>query len=150
MGIFATKKACKELKKVLNFLKENGAENGGSISTDDPKTWWKLFVEIYDKSPEEKRVIIGESKSVNGDTICDPVFTLDITIKDADITEIRLMGYDTSSLFGSFSINENDYITGPWGCEKDDVGMKNRFSSFMNNVVNVGPYLSDPGKISAF
>ena len=34
--------------------------------------------------------------------------------------------------------------------EKDDYGLKARFDSFINNMVEVGPYLSDPESVERY
>jgi hypothetical protein len=125
-------------------------EFGGMIETNAPEHWWNLGVDIdpeYDENQVE--VYIGLYSSLNGDVVKGPQFHL-VLIKEEDkVVRIEITDYDGyDSILGDCYIDENDmYHTYSGRVEKDPYGLRKRFSLFINEVVNEGPYLSEPKQI---
>lgn len=162
MGKMATKKAVDELNKILGFL----GDKGGQIETNDPGTWWTLDVDVQNS----ENIVIGIFEEQNGDLVYDPKFELNVKRDGDRVTEVEIMGYESTTMFGTLQIDENDmivdqgdmvgafnamfgtsYPSGPSvGEEKDEYGLKKRFSSFMENMVEVGPYLTKPKSVKKY
>lgn len=141
------KKATKQLQKIFDFL----GEFGGTIETDDPGTWWKLDVEVEHADENMKNVLIGVCKTKNGDVMFDPQFTLSLKMEHERIIETEIMGYLSQTGLGDFEIDENDILY--WldvnGKDKK-YGLKRRFSSFMDNMVENAPYLTNPKTVTKY
>lgn len=144
MGIIATKKATKQVQKVYDFLQNKG----GLIKTKNPDTWWDFDFEIQDESDEELDIYLGVCKHVNGDVLFDPAFEIQASLDDAKkISEIEILRYTSDTFLGTCTIDGEDMMHGFGQLEKDAYGLKKRFSSFMDNMVEVGPYLKEPMEV---
>lgn len=150
MAALATKKAISHLQKVLKVL----GEFGGMIETNDPEHWWKLEVNIepeYDEDRDE--VYIGLYSLLNGDIVKDPQFHL-MLVKEGDkIIDVEILDYDEFNVLcgGDCFVDENDIFHSSSGrVEKDPYGLRKRFSLFIDGVVNVGPYLTEPKQVTKY
>lgn len=146
MGKIATKKATKELQKIFDFL----GEFGGIIETNDPGIWWKMDVEVEHADKNMKKVLIGVCKTKNGDVIFDPQFKLSLKMEHEKIIETEIIGYISQLWTGEFVIDEDDYMHWCGTKEKDEYGLKRRFSSFMDNMVVNAPYLTNPKTVTKY
>ena len=82
--------------------------------------------------------------------VFDPVFSLAITTENNHIIETKINRYESQTSFGTFTVDDNDTLHGMGGSEKDAYGIKRRFSSFMGNMTEAGPYLSSPKEIISY
>ena len=149
MSNMATKKATNELEKVLKVL----GPYGGTIKTDAPSTWWNLEATIdpeYDDNQME--VFIGLYSQLNGDIVSDPSFSLILTMEDNNIASIEIMECDEfSPIYRDCYIDSQNIWHSYSGlAQKDPLGLKKRFSEFMNTIVNLGPYLNESAVITKF
>ena len=146
MAKIATKKATAQLQKIFNYL----GEFGGTIETNQPRTWWTLDLEVESVDGKEKDIQIGIFSTMNGDVIFDPVFYLTLTVEDGKILEAKIKCCEESTLFGTTVVDENDMLHGFGQTEKDPYGLRKRFSNFMENMTKVGPYLTEPKAVTRY
>lgn len=143
----ATMQSVEQLQKIMDFL----GENGGTITTKNPGTWWKLDLEIFEgEEDDEKQVMIGICQSVSGDLIFDPAFQLLVKMQDDQIKSVDITSYESTTFFGTIYIDGDDMLHGFGATEKDELGLAERFSQFMHNMAEVGPYLTDPAEVHHF
>ena len=145
----ATKKALLELNRIFDFL----GKFDGQVETNDPEEWATLEVEVNDL----QHISIGMFELVDGDVVLNPSFELKVKrlkgtgafIEDAEITS-----YEAYEPFGLVTIDENgvynaeNSLTG--NGEKDEFGLSARFSYFMNQIVEEGPYLKEPKNVKKY
>lgn len=143
MAKIATKKATKQLQKIFDFL----GEYGGVIETDMPDTWWNLDVEVEHRTDDRKDITIGVYKSFNGDIVFDPQFQLSLKLKSGKIVETEIKGCTLYMFFDICEIDDEDMFYSFGHKEKDIYGLRRRFSSFMDNMVEFAPYLTNPKKV---
>lgn len=93
---------------------------------------------------------IGVCSKLNGDIIFDPEFCLTLKINNKKIVEVEIMRYYSQTMLGLFEIDENDILYGMGSKVKDEYGLKRRFSSFMDNMVENGPYLTKPKNVKRY
>ncbi len=63
------------------------------------------------------------------------------------IVDIEIHDCMETTILGTTMVDEDDMLYGFGESEKDPYGLKRRFSDFMNNMVNVGPYLDNPKEV---
>lgn len=146
MGKIATKKATEQLQKIYDYL----GEYGGIIKTYNPDTWWNLDLEIETEDERTKEMEIGVYSTINGDLIYDPCFELLVRMDKEKILEVEILNYTSETILGTLEICEDDMTYGDYGKEKDQYGLKRRFSSFMDNMVEEGPYLTNPKSVEKY
>lgn len=147
MGKMATKKAVKQVQKLYEFLQKKG----GLIKTKNPGTWWDLDFEIQDESDDEMDIFVGICQSVNGDIMFDPAFDIRVTLDEKKkMSDVEILHYTSDTFLGTCTIDEDDMMYGFGMKEKDAYGLKKRFSSFMDNMVENGPYLKDPESVTIY
>lgn len=137
MGIATTKKAVGQLQKILDKL----GEFGGVIETDSPETWWNMDVEIDSISGNEKKVLIGIYKEVNGKPMFDPLFNVTATFDSEKVSEVEVNSCTETTVLGHSYVDEDNMLHGFGHVEKDPYGLKKRFCRFMDGMM-MGPYLS--------
>uniref|UniRef100_UPI004056ADDF hypothetical protein n=1 Tax=Acetatifactor sp. TaxID=1872090 RepID=UPI004056ADDF len=146
MAKIATKRATKQLQKIFDFL----GEYGGIIETDTPDTWWNLDVEVEHKDENRKDILIGVYKSIEGDIVFDPQFQLSLKMKSGKILETEIKGCTLFMFFNIGEIDDEDMVYYFGNKEKDVYGLRRRFSSFMDNMVEYAPYLTNPKKVTKY
>ena len=138
MKITATKKATSQFQRMIDMM----GTHGGKIKTDASETWWDLEVEVIKETKNGKWVFVGISKVVGNNVIFDPVFSLVVTMKMDKVETIKIREYISETALGRFYIDGEDVVHCAYcPAERDSVGMKKRFSQFMNTVAEFGPYL---------
>ena len=147
----ASKKALLQLQKFFDLL----GKYGGTIETKNPGTWWKLTLEVQSMEDHYKDIIIGVCKWVGddmfGDLLYDPLFSLTLQIDD----EGKIIGGEIKNCInqtnlGTTEIDGDDYIYGCGIKERAFPGLRKKFSIFMDNIANIGPYLTDPKEIKRY
>lgn len=146
MGVLATKKAVAQLQKIFDFL----GEYGGVIETNNPENWWTLDLEVESVEDSTKSVQIGIYTLKNGDATFDPLFHLILTMDKDKITSATIIDCEELSFQGVARVGEDDIIRGPGFQEKDQYGLSTRFSNFMDNMTNNGPYLTNPKSVKHY
>ena len=146
MSKYATKKATKQLQKIFDVL----GEFGGVIETDDPRCYWSLDLEVEEIEGDIKTIQIGVFSDINGDIIYDPLFHLSLRCENGKIMEAEIIKCEETTLFGTCVIDNNDLIHGFGLTENDPHGLQRRFSSFMDNMTERGPYLTNPKEIKRY
>ena len=142
----ATKKAIEQLQRIFDVL----GEFGGTIETKDPDTWWKLDLEVEQADDTSKDIYIGVFKIVNGDVMYDPQFSLTLKMDAGIIVEAEIHNCINQTLLGTTKIDSEDMLHGFGMVEKAPKGLRNTFSGFMENMTELGPYLSDPKKVTKY
>ena len=143
MSKYATKKATEQLQKIFDVL----WEFGGVIETDDPRCYWSLDFEVEEIEGDVKTIQIVVFSDINGDIIYDPLFHLSLRCENGKIMETEIIECEETTLFGTCIIDNNDLIHGFGLTENDPYGLQRRFSSFMDNMTERGPYLTNPKEI---
>lgn len=146
MSKYATKKATEQLQKIFDVL----GEFGGVIETDDPRCYWSLDLEVEEIEGDIKTIQIGVFSDINGDIIYDPLFHLSLRCENGKIMEAEIVECEETTLFGTCIIDNNDLIHGFGMTENDPYGLQRRFSSFMDNMTERGPYLTNPKEIKRY
>lgn len=138
----ATKKATRQLQKVYDFLDHQG----GTIITDHPDYWWNLALELEETRAGNREARIGVFRDLNGDAIFDPLFYLTLRMDGDRIKEADIHMYWSQAGFMDLLIDGNDHVVKGFPGEKDEYGLRRRFSAFMDNITGAGPYL-DSGRV---
>lgn len=146
MGKIATKEATKQLQQLFDFL----GEYGGVIKTSAPDNWWDLDLEVEIIENSRKQIIIGIFEVVNGDVVYDPKFEVDLFMDDKRIKEVEIKSCEANGLFGPMFVDTNDILHAMGSKEKDQLGLVQRFSIFMRNMTEVGPYLKEPKEVRKY
>ncbi len=146
MGKKARTKSVAKLQKIYDYL----GKYGGTIETKKPGNWWKFYMDTDPIGELKVASQIGVCKDVNGDTIFDPLFHIVITLDEDNITEVEINDCEETTMFGTSVVDANDMISMNGMKEKDDYGLIERFESFMTNMAEVGPYLTDPKKVCKY
>ena len=142
----ATKKAVEQLPKIFDFL----GEFGGTIETKQPNNWWTLDLEVEEADDVSKDIMIGACKSLEGDIIYDPKFTLTLKMDGDKIVEAEIHSCINQNVFGTTEIDSDDMIHGSGRVEKSPKGLRTMFSGFMDIMTEIGPYLSDQSKVTKY
>ncbi|MCR5355780.1 MAG: hypothetical protein K6E63_00100 [Lachnospiraceae bacterium] len=142
----ATKKAIEQLQKIFDIV----GEYGGTIKTKKPENWWDLDLEVKQVNDTSKDIMIGVFKSVNGDILFDPQFNLTLKMDGGKIVEAEIHNCINQTILGSTEIDSDDMLHGFGMTEKAPTGLRNSFSGFMNNMTEIGPYLTDPKKVTKY
>lgn len=143
MSRYATKEATKQLQKLLDVL----GEFGGVIETDDPSSYWSLDLEVEEIKGNVQNIQIGVFSELNGDIIYDPLFHLSLRCENGKIVETEILDCEETTVFGTSVVDNEDFIHGFGLTEKDPYGLQSRFSSFMTNMTERGPYLTNPKEV---
>ena len=143
MEKYATKKAVSQLQKVFNIV----GKYGGIIEARNPGTSWILDVEVLDGTESSKDIIIGIYSIFNGEGMYYSSFALSLSMEEEKIINARITTYESQTSIARFVINEDDMLTSRFGIEKDRYGLRKRFSTFMNTLVDYGPYLNNAKEI---
>lgn len=146
MGKMATKKAAKQLQQLFDFL----GEFGGVIETDKPENWWNLDLEVEQIEGDKKNILVGVYTSVSGDVIYDPVFRVVAREEDDKIVEVEVLECEENTVLGTSTVDGDDMIHRLGTTEKDTFGLKKRFKSFMDNMTENGPYLTEPRSVKKY
>ena len=143
----AAKKSLEQLQAFFDFL----GESGGTIETKTPSTWWKLTLEVEKTDQGSKEILIGVCKlygdGVFADLLYDPFFSLHLKVHENRIIEGEIKGCINQTVFGTTEIDGDDMLYGFGLIEKASPGLQEKFSAFMDNITNVGPYLTDPKEV---
>lgn len=143
--VLATKRSIEQLEKIFSAL----GVYGGTIITNNPDNWWELDLEVEYIDGEDKRILIGICSTINDDIVFDPMFTLNLKIdSDNKIVDAIILGYESTTALGTVYSGEDDVLYG-FGM-KEKAGMRKLFSSFMTNITEIGPYLTEPKKIKKY
>ena len=137
MEKYATKKAVSQLQKVFNIT----GKYGGIIEATNPGISWILDVEVLDSTESSKYIIIGIYSIFNGEGMYNSCFALALNMEGEKIINARITAYESQTSIARFEINEDDMLSSRFGIEKDRYGLRKRFSTFMNILVDYGPYL---------
>lgn len=132
----ASKKATRQLQRVYDCL----GHRSGIITTGQPNIWWNLSLEKEDLTDNISEIRIGVFRKAAGEVMYDPMFYL-LAYMDGDrITAVEPRRYISETGFIDIVIDANDRVISSCG-EKDVYGLRRRFSAFMDNVTESGPYL---------
>lgn len=144
MGIkIADEKSKQQLQLIFDYL----GKFGGVITTDDPGTWWNLDLEVHEIHGKMKPCFIGVFSFINDDVIFDPKFELYLVMDGDKIEEVRIMECEETTMMGTTYVDGDDKLHGFGVIEDDPYGLVERFSNFMKNMTEVGPYLKNPATV---
>ena len=146
MSKYATKKATEQLQKIFDVL----GEFGGVIEKDNPGSYWPFDLEVEEIEGDIKTIKIGVFSDINGDIIYDPLFHLSLRCENGKIMETEIIECEETTMFGTCIIDNDDLIHGFGLTENDPYGLQRRFSSFMDNMTERGPYLTNPKEIKRY
>lgn len=132
----ASRKATRQLQRVYDYL----GRRSGTITTEQPNIWWNLALEKEDLTDGVSEIRIGVYRKVGNEVLYDPIFYLRAYMDGDRITAVEPRCYISEMGFVDIVIDANDRVISSHG-EKDAYGLRKRFSSFMNNMTEVGPYL---------
>ena len=134
------------MQKIFDVL----GEFGGVIETDNPRSYWPFDLEVEEIEGDIKTIQIVVFSDINGDIIYDPLFHLSLRCENGKIMEAEIIKCEETTLFGTCVIDNNDLIHGFGLTENDPHGLQRRFSSFMDNMTERGPYLTNPKEIKRY
>lgn len=146
--IFATKKSINQLEKFFHML----GDFGGTIKTNN-SSWWDLDLEVENIEDNNKVIMIGVCTTVNNDLMFDPQFRLSLhmdTNNKNKIDSAEILEYESTTMLGTIWIDSNNDIHGFGEVEYGKGALRSRFGSFMTNITEIGPYLSNPKKITKY
>ena len=146
MKQIATKESTMQLQRLFDVV----GQYGGIIYTNDPGTWWPLDIEVESIEGDKKDVMIGVFSTQAGDVIYDPLFHLSITMDQERFGAVEILNCEETTFFGTTVVDNEDMIHGFGMVEKDSIGIKQRFASFMDNMTEVGPYLTNPKSVEKY
>lgn len=142
MARLASKESLERLQKLFDYL----GEFGGRIQTNEPDTWWDLYLEVEYIENDNKSITIYMSDL----HYTNPFFRVLLTMKGNTIREGRIQEYQSETITGLVTVDGNDVIHGYGKKEKATNGLKELFDGFLTNVVDVGPYIKEPKKIEKY
>lgn len=146
MEQIATRKNTVYLQRLFDVV----GTYGGTIETYEPGTWWTLDIEVESIEDDKKKVMIGVFNNLNGDIIYDPLFHLSITMNGERLGDVEIIDCEETTVLGTTIVDNNDMLHGFGMVEKDEFGLKQRFSSFIDNMASNGPYISNPKKVTKY
>lgn len=146
MEQIATRKATVQLQRLFDVV----GQYGGTIETYDPGTWWTLDIEVECIEGDKKDVMIGIFNTQTGDVIYDPLFHLSITMDNERLGDVEILDCEETTVLGTTVVDNEDMIHGFGIVEKDETGLKQRFIRFMENMTEVGPYLTNPKSVKKY
>ena len=124
-----TKCSCNDLQKVFAILCKKGLQK----TTGDIKT-----------------IKIGVFSDINGDIIYDLLFHLSLRCENGEIMEAEIIECEETTMLGTYIIDRDDLIHGFGMTENNPYGLQKRFSGFMDNMTERGPYLTNPKEIKRY
>ena len=120
---------CNNLQKVFAILCKKGLQK----TTGDIKT-----------------IKIGVFSDINGDIIYDPLFHLSLRCENGEIMEAEIIECEETTMLGTYIIDRDDLIRGFGMTENNPYGLQKRFSGFMDNMTERGPYQTNPKEIKRY
>lgn len=66
------------------------------------------------------------------------------------IVGVEVLDCKETTVLGTSTVDGDDMIHGFGTTEKDSFGLKKRFTSFMDNMTESGPYLTEPKSIKKY
>ncbi len=109
-----------------------------------------MTVEVWDEEEGRKGFQFGLFTVINGDVMFDPLFILSAEVDNGTIRNLDIIGYENTNPYIMMRIDEND-MAYYWGKkEKDMYGLKRRFSSFLDTVTILTPYLCETSTIKPY
>ncbi|WP_202023349.1 hypothetical protein [Dorea formicigenerans] len=97
-----------------------------------------------------KTIKIGVFSDINGDIIYDPLFHLSLRCENGEIMEAEIIECEETTMLGTYIIDRDDLIRGFGMTENNPYGLQKRFSGFMDNMTERGPYLTNPKEIKRY
>ena len=147
MGKKALRKSVEQLQKLFDFL----GEYGGEIETNEPETWWTLDLEVEEVYDDKKDIFVGVFTDLNGRHIMyDPSVKLTITVKDGRIEKADILEFSNTTVFGTSVVDAEGNIHMNGVTEKAPQGLRGLFEEFMDIIVEVGPYLTNPQNVTKY
>ena len=146
MGKRALKKSVEQLQQIFDVL----GEYGGTIETKKPENWWTLDLEVVDIDGDKKDIMIGVFKEFNGDIMFDPQIKLTLTMGNGKVVDAEIHEFSNTTIFGTSVVDADGMLHMNGMTEKSPQGLRGLFEGFMNNMVEQGPYLKDPKKVTKY
>lgn len=146
MKQIATRKATVQLQRLFDVL----GPYGGTIETYEPGTWWTLDIEVECIEGETKDVMIGIYSIQNGDVMFDPAFHLSITMDGERLGDVEILDCEETTILGTSVVDNENMLHGFGMVEKDPKGLKQRFNEFMENMTEIGPYLTNSKSLKKY
>ena len=97
-----------------------------------------------------KTIKIGVFSDINGDIIYDLLFHLSLRCENGEIMEAEIIECEETTMLGTYIIDRDDLIHGFGMTENNPYGLQMRFSGFMDNMTERGPYLTNPKEIKRY
>lgn len=132
-----------QLQRIFDKL----GKYGGLIRTNKPKSWWDLDLEVEYEEGNTRYITIGVFKDINGDVLYDPQFKMAIIMNHENIEAAYLKKCINQTLLGTTVVDEHDMFYGYGLVDKSDESLASLFEGFMDNMVEVGPYLTEPKEV---
>ena len=80
----------------------------------------------------------------------DPEFSLSLKMDAGKIVEAELHNCINQTLFGTTEVDSEGMLHGFGLVEKSPESLRDMFSGFMHNMTELGPYLTDPKKVTQY
>lgn len=136
----ATDKAVARLNKIFEIM----GPYGGMIETHNPRTWWTLCCDIYDETEMTKTMAIYMSGGEFYDYVMDPRFFVTVKFEGGKAVDVTIEEFKEWNGFGYEIVDKDGYRYGPICKSKEPVSLRSLFSEFMNDICEIGPYLTSP------
>lgn len=140
MKNLATRKATKQLQKVFDFM----GNYGGQVVGDSSEKWFRTFrLEVKGENESKKDVAIYYYYKNGDEVVCDPYFSLSLTMDGDRIAETEIIEFEHRTFCRVLPATYNKRIL-----KKSKV--VEMFSLLMKEVAEAGPYLSNPDAVIKF
>ena len=139
----ATDKAVAQLNRIFEVT----GPYGGMIKTDKPRVYWTFCSEIYEEKETTKTMVLYESGGDYFDYVIDPWFFVTAEMEDGKIVDVTIEEFKEWNGLGYEQVDKDGYrySLGP-KCKNPD-SLRKLFSEFMNDICEIGPYLTSPKSV---
>ena len=139
----ATDKAVAQLNRIFDVT----GPYGGMIKTDKPCVYWTFCCDIYEETETSKTMTLYESGGDFFDYVIDPWFLVTAKMENGKAVDVTIEQFKEWNGFGYEIVDNDGYRYGPMCKSKDPAGLRALFSEFMNDICEIGPYLTSPKSV---
>lgn len=139
----ATDKAVAQLNKIFEVT----GPYGGMIKTDKPCVYWTFCCEIYEETETAKTMVLYESGGDYFDYVIDPWFFVTVKFEGGKAVDVTIEEFKEWNGFGYEIVDKDGFRYGPICKSKEPVSLRSLFSEFMNDICEIGPYLTSPKSV---
>lgn len=107
-------------------------------------------IQRIQKNEGLRTVWLSVQKDTKTSNVHDSVFHVVAREEDDKIVEVEVLDCKETTVLGTSTVDGDDMIHGFGTTEKDPFGLKKRFTNFMDNMTESGPYLTEPKSVKKY